>query len=81
MLTPADLIILGVDPHHQRRGVGKRLVRWGLEQAAAEGQRVFLIATPEGKLLYESLGFQVLGAIETLGLVHYSMLWAPPVLN
>ncbi|KAK0654784.1 acyl-CoA N-acyltransferase [Cercophora newfieldiana] len=75
------LIILGVDPNHQRRGIGKRLVRWGLEQAAAEGQQVFLIATPEGRPLYESLGFQVLGEFETLGLVHYSMLWTPGVVN
>ena len=77
----ADLIILSVDPDHQRRGVGKKLVRWGLEQAAAEGKEVFLIATHEGKPLYESFGFRVLGEFETVGLVHYSMLWTPDGAN
>ncbi|KAK0634203.1 acyl-CoA N-acyltransferase [Immersiella caudata] len=76
------LIILAVDPSYQRRGIGRKLVRWGLDQAAAaEGQKVFLIATPEGKPLYESLGFQVLGGFDAGGLLYYSMLWTPSVAN
>jgi ribosomal protein S18 acetylase RimI-like enzyme len=75
----ADLMVLAVDPNHQRRGIGRKLVRWGLEQAAAEDQKVFLIATPEGKPLYESLGFRVLGDFDAAGLLHYSMLWKSDV--
>ncbi|KAK0702970.1 acyl-CoA N-acyltransferase [Lasiosphaeria miniovina] len=71
------LLILTVDPRHHRRGIGKMLVRWGLEQAAAEKKGVFLSASPAGKPMYQSLGFRDLGAFEMLGLPHYTMLWEP----
>ncbi|KAB5547359.1 acetyltransferas-like protein [Coniochaeta sp. 2T2.1] len=41
----------------QRRGLGGMLVRWGLERADAEGWEAYLDATPEGRGLYERLGF------------------------
>ncbi|KAK4443353.1 puromycin N-acetyltransferase [Podospora aff. communis PSN243] len=76
------LAVLAIDPEHERRGIGRTLVRWGLEQAAAEEDgKVFLIATAEGKPLYEALGFRVLGEFDAAGLRHYSMLWTSDVSN
>ncbi|KAK0671716.1 hypothetical protein QBC41DRAFT_384847 [Cercophora samala] len=73
------LMILGVDPTQKRRGIGKMLVKHGLEQAAREKRDAFLIATPEGKYLYSSLGFEQVGEQIALGDVpHYAMLWKRP---
>ncbi|KAK4180462.1 acyl-CoA N-acyltransferase [Triangularia setosa] len=73
------LMILGVDPAQKRRGIGKMLVNYGLEQAAKEKRDAFLIATPEGKYLYSSLGFEQVGEEYLVGDVpHYSMLWKRP---
>lgn len=35
-----DLHVCGVHPDFQGKGVGKLLVRWGVEQAEAEGEQV-----------------------------------------
>ncbi|CAP65611.1 uncharacterized protein PODANS_6_11010 [Podospora anserina S mat+] len=73
------LMILGVDPTQKRRGIGKMLVKHGLEQAAREKRDAFLIATPEGKYLYSLLGFEQVGEEIALGDVpHYAMLWKRP---
>ncbi|KAK4197554.1 acyl-CoA N-acyltransferase [Triangularia verruculosa] len=73
------LMILGVDPGQKRRGIGKMLVKHGLEQAAREKRDAFLIATPEGKYLYSLLGFEQMGEEILLGHVpHYAMLWKRP---
>ncbi|KAH7322866.1 acyl-CoA N-acyltransferase [Stachybotrys elegans] len=64
---------LGVHPRHQGRGVGKLLLRWGMEQAAAEGKDCHLVATPAGFLLYKKSGFEVLRELSILGGPHYSM--------
>src|SRR5690625_367552 len=45
-----------VDPQMRRRGVGTRLLEAAIERARRHGD-VLLDATPEGKLLYETLGF------------------------
>ena len=74
-----DLVVLGVDRNHQRRGAGKQLLRWGLDRAAEEGQKVFVISTPDGKPLYDAHGFKDLGSFDVGGgFMHYSMLWMPP---
>jgi ribosomal protein S18 acetylase RimI-like enzyme len=52
---------LGVDPSFQRRGVGKMLVGAGMERAREEGVPAMLEASPNGKSLYEKLGFVVVG--------------------
>lgn len=53
------LSLLCVHPDHQRQGVGKALVQWGLRQAASMGLTVHLEASPEGLPLYRSLQFEV----------------------
>ncbi|KID85033.1 Acyl-CoA N-acyltransferase [Metarhizium guizhouense ARSEF 977] len=51
---------LAVDPRHQRRGIGKLLLNWGIEKAKHDGRDCYLVATPAGKSLYESVGFRTL---------------------
>lgn len=62
-----DLDILVVDPAHQRRGLGSRLVEWGLARADELGVEAFLTASPFGKPLYEKQGFQVVASELILG--------------
>ncbi|KAE8449770.1 hypothetical protein EG329_007545 [Mollisiaceae sp. DMI_Dod_QoI] len=47
------------DPEYHRRGAGKMLVQWGAAKADELGVRAFVEASPEGKRLYESCGFEV----------------------
>lgn len=47
------------DPEYHRRGAGKMLMRWGTERADELGVRAFVEASPMGKRLYESCGFEV----------------------
>ncbi|KAL2022932.1 hypothetical protein VTK56DRAFT_4147 [Thermocarpiscus australiensis] len=73
------LMILAVDPDYQRRGIGKMLLQHGLDLAAQEGRDVFLIATAEGRNLYQSLGFRQIGEpYNVYDRPHYSMLWQRP---
>lgn len=76
----SDLLVLTVDPNHHRRGIGGLLLRWGMEQAAAENRQAFIHATPEGKHLYEKFGFKSLSSFDVAGLRHDCMLWSPPPL-
>ncbi|KAG8158244.1 hypothetical protein KVR01_012005 [Diaporthe batatas] len=50
-----------VRPSFRRRGAGTLLVNWGIQLAEGRGWPVTLAATPMGKFLYASLGFQVIG--------------------
>lgn len=43
---------------YQGQGAGRMLVGWGVEKADEEGLECYLDATPEGKQLYETLGFK-----------------------
>ncbi|KAI1109169.1 acyl-CoA N-acyltransferase [Nemania sp. NC0429] len=52
------LTALHVDPHHQRRGAGKLLVMWGIEEAKKLDLPGFLESTEEGHTLYKSCGFR-----------------------
>ena len=54
---------VAVDPSFHRRGIGARMMRWGLERAEKEGVPILLIGSQKGILLYEKLGFEVLGTI------------------
>ena len=55
------LNFIGTHPQYQRRGVGRRLISWGVNRANTEGIPIALIASPHGVRLYESVGFQDVG--------------------
>jgi ribosomal protein S18 acetylase RimI-like enzyme len=56
-----------VHPGHQRKGLGSKLTRWGIEEAAKEGKGVGLISRPTAKRLYSSLGFRIYGSERFVG--------------
>ena len=49
---------MAVDPTHAGRGIGKRLLQWGLDHARAEGVPVTLFASFAGRKLYDKQGFR-----------------------
>jgi ribosomal protein S18 acetylase RimI-like enzyme len=55
---------LAVSPDYRRRGVGEKLVSWGIQQADKEGVDSVLEATIDGGKLYRKLGFEDVGPIE-----------------
>jgi ribosomal protein S18 acetylase RimI-like enzyme len=51
---------IGVDPEHQRRGIGAALLQPGIDGAARDGVRVVLLTNSERNLsFYERNGFRV----------------------
>lgn len=70
---------LAVDPAHQRRGIGRQLVEWGLQQARQEQVPVGLEASIKGVGLYERLGFRTVNRMELLPeMTVEAMLWQDP---
>jgi ribosomal protein S18 acetylase RimI-like enzyme len=61
----ADLEIVAADPKYQGKGAGSQLMRWGLEQADAQGAEAYLEASPEAVPLYRKLGFEEADKIDT----------------
>ncbi|KAK1773868.1 acyl-CoA N-acyltransferase [Copromyces sp. CBS 386.78] len=68
-------ILISVDPKQHRRGVGRKLVNWGLECARKEGRDAYLTATEAGKPLYEVCGFEALETYDCYGVPLTSMVW------
>ncbi|KAI1819638.1 acyl-CoA N-acyltransferase [Xylaria intraflava] len=56
------LRMLHVDPKHQRRGAGKMLVMWGVEESGRLGLPAFLESSTEGHSLYLTCGFRDIDA-------------------
>ncbi|KAI0203849.1 acyl-CoA N-acyltransferase [Astrocystis sublimbata] len=54
----AHLRLLHVDPEHQRRGAGRMLVMWGVEEARRLGLPAYLESSLDGHSLYLSCGFR-----------------------
>ena len=54
--------LISVRPKFQRKGLGRSLTNWGIENLRVRGIRTFvLIATAQGRPLYEDLGFKARG--------------------
>ena len=53
-----------VHPGHQRKGIGKKLLQWGLDLADEEKIVSWLFARPAATKLYESAGFKAVGLLE-----------------
>ncbi|GAB1213998.1 hypothetical protein ATERTT37_003154 [Aspergillus terreus] len=51
---------VAVHPDYQGRGVGKKLMQWGLDIAEQLKVPIYLESTHEGRSLYERLGFATL---------------------
>lgn len=58
------LDLLMVDPSHQRKGLGRKLVRYGLELADEEGVCASVIGSEAGDGLYTSCGFEAVGRMQ-----------------
>lgn len=60
----AVLEFIATLPQHQGQGVGKALLRWGIERAEAEHRRIYLEATMEGLPVYEKSGWRALEQVD-----------------
>lgn len=59
------LPLIGVDPHHQGRGLGAELMKFALERCDAEGLPAYLESSnPANISLYERYGFEIMGRIQ-----------------
>jgi GNAT superfamily N-acetyltransferase len=54
------LEFLATLPEYQGQGVGKTLLRWGMEQADKQQKRIYLEGTTEGLPLYVKSGWATL---------------------
>lgn len=52
---------LGVDPQHQRKGIGRHLAQWGLDRAIEDRVWAGIESSAVGEKLYTSMGFKVIG--------------------
>ena len=59
------LPLMGVEPRHQRQGLGSALMKHALVECDRDGSLAYLEASsPENLALYERHGFEVLGTIQ-----------------
>ena len=69
---------LAVDPSYQRRGIGRKLMEWGLERSKEEDVPITLTGTPAGLRLYEKIGFKEVQVNDIgNGIKERSMIWRP----
>jgi len=55
------LPVLVERPEWQRRGVGRRMLEWGMRMADEEGVACWIDASPEVTALYRRLGWKEIG--------------------
>jgi GNAT superfamily N-acetyltransferase len=53
-----------VHPNHQRKGIGKKLLQWGLDRADKEKIVSWLFARPAAAKMYRNAGFKPVGLLE-----------------
>jgi GNAT superfamily N-acetyltransferase len=63
MLTSADLRRMIVHPEHQKKGIGQRMLQWGVDLADREGIVGWLFARPAAARLYEKNGWKAVTTI------------------
>jgi GNAT superfamily N-acetyltransferase len=51
------LELVATRPEYQGKGAAGKLLRWGMARADEEGTETYLEASPDGKPIYEHLGF------------------------
>lgn len=64
-VPPAVLVLdlCAVDPAHQRKGIARALVQWGLDEAKRRGNlELILEASSMGRLVYAQMGFEAQGS-------------------
>lgn len=61
--TDIELLLIRTLPSYQKQGLGDMLVKWGIQQGEKMGKRIFLVASPEAKPLYEKNGFVSVGEV------------------
>jgi len=65
-LGVAGIYDMGVAPHERRHGIGRALTTAALQHGRAQGCAVATLnATPEGELVYRSVGFRSVGVAQT----------------
>lgn len=64
---------LGVHPDHQKNGIGRMLLDWGIKESSKQGKECCLVATPAGLPLYRSAGFEDVKVLDIFGTPHVSM--------
>jgi ribosomal protein S18 acetylase RimI-like enzyme len=72
------LTLLGTDPGRSGRGLGKRLLRSGLDRVDAAGTPAYLEAADELVPMYQRFGFRVLARFELDGGPTVNCLWREP---
>nr|WP_246422211.1 GNAT family N-acetyltransferase [Nocardiopsis mwathae] len=74
-----ELVLLGVDPAAQRRGIGSALVRDGLDQADLAGYPVALVTTNSDDIaFYRRFDFKVCGELDRSGFPRAHCMWRDP---
>lgn len=76
------LTYVATDPAWRRRGAATAIVQWGIDQCKELGIPAYLEASPEGKPVYERLGFETVeDVVQWVGeekSVFPAMMWWPP---
>lgn len=71
------LLVLGIAPEHQGKGLGKRLLNQVIQESEESGLPIFLETSTENNVqMYEHFGFKVIGEIThpIINLPHWEMI-------
>ncbi|KAI1425025.1 hypothetical protein F5Y12DRAFT_784955 [Xylaria sp. FL1777] len=59
------LTFMAVHPKYQRQGIGSMMMQRICEETDQQGRCAYVLAAPEGVLLYSKFGFEIVGHVET----------------